>query len=100
MTTFLTKHPFVSFPVGFVILSVIATVVATLRVIAESGYGHASAFCNFAVYFAFWPSLLVGFPEDGLFLSLAVFLVNCVGWLLVGICIAALFRLLYAKEKC
>ena|ERR1700730_5239739 len=81
-----------TFAVGFALLSVVLTAVATLMVIAQSGYASASRVYAAFVYIAFWPALLLHLDRDHLFVAVVPFLVNCLGWAAIGFAFGFLFR--------
>ena len=75
---------------GFGVLSLLLSVFASFVVLSQSGYARATPFCVASVYIAFWPSLLLGFDRGYMFFALIPFVVNCIGWALVG-CVLGLF---------
>lgn len=87
------------FGIFFILVSLIFTLVANVAVIAETGRGRASFFCNFIIYLAFWPSFLLHVDSDKLFISYNTFLINAVGWGMTGIFIGTLFYYVRKTKK-
>jgi hypothetical protein len=70
--------------ITFAVLSTLLTAIATLMVIAQSGFGRASTLCTALVYVAFWPSFVLQLDRSHFFVELLPFIINCIGWSAVG----------------